>query len=217
MLHLCGHRNATVETRPPEQLVRTGSLFSPCGSKHRTRAIRLGDKQSWPLSYLDYECSYSLLFIFLQHFTYSPFTVSLGLSVVTGESLQEAWSLVLPIFNLLRLSVYFQWGLESFHIQDHYGMGIFTVSIVSICSYFIYHLLNIFFMIFLCNYLDFLSVGFWFIDLQLLCYTWFKIFYSFEILLNFEQCLLYYFVLHLILLLIFILKSKIHIIKSASL
>lgn len=160
MLHLCGHRNAAVETRPPEQLVRTGSLFSPCGSKHRTRAIRLGDKQSWPLSYLDYECSYSLLFIFLKHFSYSPFTVSLGLSVVTGESLQEAWSWVLPIFNLLRLSVYFQWGLESFHIQDHYGMGTFTVSIVSICSYFIYHLLNIFFIIFLCNYLVFLSFGF---------------------------------------------------------
>lgn len=129
------------DTAARGQLVRTGFLFSPCGSRNRTRTIRLGGKQSYPLSYLDYECSYSLLFILLQHFTYSPFTMSLGFSIRTRKSLQEAWGWVLQLFRLFRLSVYFQWGLESFHIQDYYGMWRFIVYIVSVCSYFLHHLL----------------------------------------------------------------------------
>lgn len=117
--------------------------------------------------------------LFCLYFTHSPFTMSLGLPIRTGESLQEAWSWVLQLFSLFRLSVYFQWGLESFHIQDHYGMWSF---IVLICSYFIYHLLIFFFMIFICDYLVFLNVSFWFINLQFACVLfWFKIFYSYNL------------------------------------
>lgn len=150
------------------QLVRTGFLFSPCSSRRRTRAIRLGSKQSYPLSYLDYKCSYSLLFIFVQHFTYSPFTMSPGFSIRTGESLQEAWSWVLRLFSLFRRSV-FPVKIRIFpHSRPLWNMKIHCFYCFNL---FLFHMsfTHFFLYDFHFNYLVFLNVSFWLIDLQFAC------------------------------------------------